>query len=62
MRIKMIRLEIYCSLIAIIPFSFLFEIFEVREPLMIIDFLCCLRLVKIMPLLKLIEYFKTKNL
>ena len=58
----MVRTEIACSSIALIPFSLIFQSIEYHEPLWLVNSLCLLRLVKILPLVKLFEYLKTRNL
>ena len=61
-RIYDIKVEIFCSAVALVPFSFIFETFQIRDPVFLVDFLCLLRLLKFLPFLKMFEYLKSKKM
>jgi len=61
-RLTLIKVEIACSAAAAIPFGFFFQIFEYHEPQMLTITLCVLRLVKILPFLKMFDSLKTRNM
>jgi len=54
-RMKMIKIEICCSAVALVPFSLVFQSIGYHEPLVLVDTLCLLRLVKLLPFIKLFE-------
>jgi hypothetical protein len=39
-----------------------FSFFKYHEPLLLVNSLCLLRLVKLLPLIKLFEYLKSRNM
>lgn len=57
-----LKIEIVTSLVAVVPFSLIFQLAQQHEPVLLVDFLCLLRIVKIMPILKLFEYLKSENM
>jgi len=61
-RLILIRVEITCSAIALVPFAFIFQICNIHEPQEIIISLSMLRLVKILPLLKMFDTLKVRNM
>ena len=61
-RVRSIKTEIACSAVALIPFSFIFQTLGQHEPVLLVDTLCLLRLVKVLPLLKLFDFLKSKNM
>ena len=61
-RVRLIKTEIACSAVALVPFSFIFQTLGQHEPVLLVDTLCLLRLVKVLPLLKLFDFLKSKNM
>lgn len=61
-RVRLIKTEIACSAVALVPFSFIFQTLGQHEPVLLVDTLCLLRLVKVLPVLKLFDFLKSKNM
>ena len=61
-RVWEIKFEIGSSALAVIPFSWITQALKYHEPLLLVNTLCLLRLVKIRPLRKLFEYLKRGNM
>ena len=61
-RIRNLKLEIACSIIAIFPFSLLFSVLDVKEPMILVECLSLLRLAKYLPVHKLFNRLKSKSL
>jgi len=60
-RLRNVKIEIICSIVALVPFSLFFELSETRQPLLIINTLCLLRLVKIWPIYKILASLKKRS-
>jgi len=61
-RLSNLKIEIVCSFLAMLPFSFLFQKIKYHEPLLLVDSLCLIRLVKIYPLIKMFNDLKSNNM
>ena len=59
-KILTLKIEIICSAIACFPFSFIFDMTKNYNPILVIDFFCCLRLVKIWPIFKVFDLLKKR--
>mmetsp|Transcript_2189 Transcript_2189/g.3265 ORF Transcript_2189/g.3265 Transcript_2189/m.3265 type:complete len:239 (-) Transcript_2189:4031-4747(-) len=61
-RLRLIKIEILCSFVASIPFGLGMKMMEYYEPLPIVICLSLLRLVKILPFLKMFDNLKSYNM
>jgi hypothetical protein len=60
-RIKYVRVELVCSIVACIPFSWMFKTAGVKMTNPGLVLLCCLRLVKIWPVYKFFAIWKKRE-
>ena len=61
-RVSNLKTEIVTSCIAVLPFSMVFEMVGLHNPILITNTLCLLRLVKVYPLIKLFDYLRSVNM
>jgi hypothetical protein len=60
-RTSNLKVEIVTSALAALPFSFLFQAFSIHRPLLLCNPLSLLRLVKVLPLIKLFDYLRSEH-
>lgn len=61
-RTSALKVEIVSSCFAIVPFSLCFQVFDYHEPLLVCNPLCLLRLVKVLPMIKLFDHLRSEHM